>query len=226
MTTRQPVAGTTGETGVADEAKRQTEEVAEQAKRQTRDLAAQTREQVTQQAAGQQRRAASSVHDLADGLSQMADQAPSQSGLAADFARQAAEKLHAVGSHLDRREPGELIEDVRTFARERPGTFLAGAFVGGFVTGRVVRSLATAQLSSQPMENRRAPAPSGSGPTSSTYQDTGIPAGVGATAVGGGMSAGGRLAAEREVADVATPSPSKAAPSRDAGSGGRRQEGE
>ena len=90
MTTRQPFAGTTGETepqasqtaaearqaasGVADEAKRQTADVAEQAKRQTRDLVSQTREQVVQQAAGQQERAASGVHDLADGLSRMADQ--------------------------------------------------------------------------------------------------------------------------------------------------------
>jgi hypothetical protein len=224
-----------------DKAKRQTEDVAEQAKRQTRDLAAQTREQVIQQAAGQQGRAASSVHDLADGLSQMADQAPSQSGLAADLACQAAEKLHAVGSHLDRREPGELIEDVRTFARERPGTFLAGAFLGGFVTGRVVRSMAAAQLSPQRMEARRAPA--SAGPTSSTHQDTDIPVGVGATSAGGVTSAGGatsaggegyptrfedepgRLAAEREVADVATSPRSEAAPSRDAGSGGRQREG-
>ncbi|EIV91582.1 hypothetical protein FraQA3DRAFT_1043 [Frankia sp. QA3] len=131
---------------VASQAQRQAAEVAGEAKRQARDLVGETRGQISQQASDQQKRAASSVRQLADGLSRMAEQAPAEAGLAAELAHRAADTLHTVGGHLDSREPGELLDDVRSFARQRPGVFLTAALVGGFVTGRLVKS-ATARPS-------------------------------------------------------------------------------
>jgi len=60
-------------------------------------------------------------------------------GLAADVAREVAERARSLGSRLDGREPGELLEDVRDFARRRPGMFLLGALAAGMVAGRLVK---------------------------------------------------------------------------------------
>lgn len=136
---------------VVDEAQRQVRDVAGEAKRQARDLAGETRDQVTQQASEQQRRVASHVRDLADGLSRMAEQAPAEAGLASDLARMVSERLRTVGQHLENRQPTDLLEEVRSFARARPGAFLAGALVGGFVTGRLVRG-ATSRTPARPSE--------------------------------------------------------------------------
>lgn len=40
---------------------------------------------------------------------------------------------------LDEREPSELLDELRRFARRRPGAFLLGAFAAGAVAGRVAR---------------------------------------------------------------------------------------
>ncbi|OHV42857.1 hypothetical protein BBK14_31640 [Parafrankia soli] len=134
---------------VVDETQRQVRDVADEAKRQARDLVGETRDQVTQQASEQQQRVASNVRELADGLSRMAEQAPAEAGLAGDLARMASERLRAVGQHLENRQPADLLEDVRSFARAHPGVFLAGALVGGFVTGRLVRG-ATSRTPARP----------------------------------------------------------------------------
>ncbi|MEK8109106.1 phage holin family protein [Micromonospora sp. M12] len=42
---------------------------------------------------------------------------------------------------LDEREPGEVLDEVRTYARRNPGTFLAGAAVAGLLVGRLTRGL-------------------------------------------------------------------------------------
>src|SRR4051794_10016249 len=61
------------------------------------------------------------------------------SGLAADLVREVSGRATALSRHLDTREPGELLDDVRRFARQRPGTFLLGALAAGVVVGRLAR---------------------------------------------------------------------------------------
>ncbi len=61
------------------------------------------------------------------------------SGLAADVAHQVAERARSLSRHLDGREPSELLDDVRRFARQRPGTFLLGALAAGVIVGRLAR---------------------------------------------------------------------------------------
>jgi hypothetical protein len=50
-----------------------------------------------------------------------------------------------MASHLDGKEPSELLDDVRQFARRRPGTFLLGALAAGVVVGRLTRGAKAAQ---------------------------------------------------------------------------------
>ena len=74
-----------------------------------------------------------------------------QSGLATEMARQAADRIHGAASWLEQREPGDLLEGVRDFARRRPGTFLVGAAVAGLAAGRLTKGMtAAAQSGSQP----------------------------------------------------------------------------
>jgi vacuolar-type H+-ATPase subunit H len=126
----------------AETAKQQAGEVTNEAMSQARLLIDQTREQVTAQGTAQQERAASGLRTLADELSGMASGGEQQEGLATDLARQAAERVRSAADMLENRQPSELLDEVRSFARRRPGTFLLGAAAIGFLGGRLTRGLA------------------------------------------------------------------------------------
>ena len=129
----------------ASTAKDEARNVASAAAEQARNLAGETRQQVTEQLgeqAGTQRdRLVGTLRTLGDDLEQMAGQ-DATPGLAADLAREVAGRARTLSSHLDGREPGELLGDVRDFARRRPGTFLLGALAAGVVAGRLFRATA------------------------------------------------------------------------------------
>lgn len=138
------VASDAGEAGhrVADVAKEEgkavVEETAEQARRLADDVTAELREQ----AAVQQKRVAGGLHSAGAQLTQMADGA-SEPGYAADLVRQAGRRADDVARWLDARDPGSLVQEVKSFARRRPGAFLAIAVGAGVVVGRLTRALAT-----------------------------------------------------------------------------------
>jgi hypothetical protein len=117
--------------------------VAGEAKRQARDLIGEARGQVTEQARNGQHKATEGLRAVADELRQMADNSD-QSGPASDLARQAADKAADFAEWLNRREPGDLIEEVRGFARRRPGVFLVGAAFAGVLAGRLTRGVVDA----------------------------------------------------------------------------------
>jgi hypothetical protein len=56
-------------------------------------------------------------------------------------ARQAADRADRVADWLGEREPGDLVEEVRSLARRRPGAFLLGAALAGVVVGRLTRGV-------------------------------------------------------------------------------------
>jgi hypothetical protein len=125
---------------VAQSATDQARQVASETGRQARDLLGEAKGQVQQQASGQQHRAAQQLWAVADELSEMAAKG-GQSGLATQVAQEAAGRVRGVASWLDQREPGDLLDGVRDFARRHPGQFLAGAAVAGVVAGRLTRGL-------------------------------------------------------------------------------------
>ncbi|WKN49361.1 hypothetical protein [Nocardioides sp. Arc9.136] len=139
----QQAASTAAEEGrhVAGTAAGEAKQVAGQAAEQARNVVNDTLGQVTTQAQDQARtqrdRLVTTLSTLGDDLDGMAEQAPG--GLATDLTRQAAQQVRSFGSRLDGREPTELLDDVRRFARQRPGTFLLGALAAGVVAGRLVR---------------------------------------------------------------------------------------
>lgn len=112
--------------------------MAREARAQARDLLGQAREQVTDQARGAQNQAAEGLHSLAGELREMAD-GGERRGVASDLASEAADRLGDLAEWLGRREPGDLIDEVRKLARRRPGAFLIGAAAAGVLAGRLTR---------------------------------------------------------------------------------------
>jgi hypothetical protein len=125
---------------VAGTTKEQTQQVAQEAGRQAKDLLKQTQSELADQASAQQQRAAGNLHALGDELGSMADSSE-QNGVATDLIRQAAGRSHDLASWLDQREPGHVLDEIRNFARRRPGTFLALAVGAGLLAGRLTRGI-------------------------------------------------------------------------------------
>jgi len=79
---------------------------------------------------------------MADGTG---DGAP---GPARDLIQQASGKLEELGSWLQNREPAQLLDEVRAYARRKPGTFLLGAAIAGVVAGRLTSGVKAAHTGS------------------------------------------------------------------------------
>jgi hypothetical protein len=129
---------------VADTASDQAARVAREARVQARDLYGQARDQVTEQARSTQKNASEGLRSLAGELHEMAESGD-QHGPASDLAATAADRLGELADWLGRREPGELVEEVRKLARRRPGAFLVGAAAAGVLAGRLTRGTVDAK---------------------------------------------------------------------------------
>ena len=125
---------------VAGTAKDEAKQVVGEAKDQARHLWEQTRTEATDQAGTQQQRLASGLRSLGQELGEMAGRGE-QRGLASDLAGQASTRARDVADWLEQREPGDVLEEVRDFARRRPGAFLAAAAAIGLLGGRVTRGV-------------------------------------------------------------------------------------
>lgn len=165
---------------VADTAKQEARGVASEAKYQVRNLADRVGSEVRSQASTQQHRAAGGLRDVGSQFSEMAATSP-RTGVARDLVETVGSRADSVASWLDQREPQDLLEEVKRFARRRPGVFLAIAAGAGVVIGRLTRSLASSGDDSTP---------SGSTPTTGTaaprltngggsYADAAVPGAVG-----------------------------------------------
>ena len=125
---------------VAETAKTEAANVASEVKSNAKDLLSQARTDLTHQAGAQQQKVASGLRSISDELHAMA-RASDQPGVASDLVRQAADRSSSVASWLDGRDPGSLLDEVKSFARQRPGTFLLLAAGAGVLAGRLGRSL-------------------------------------------------------------------------------------
>jgi len=123
-----------------DQARSETAAVTDEARRQVSDLWSQARTQVADQAGTQQSRLAGGLTTAGDDLAQMAS-ASTSPGIAADVVREVGDRVSQAGRWLQDRGPEELLDEVRAFARRRPGTFLLVAAGAGIVLGRLGRGL-------------------------------------------------------------------------------------
>lgn len=126
---------------VAGTAQEQAGDVLHEATDQLKTLFDQLKGEFGGQSADQQKRLASGLSSLADELDGMS-RGGEQSGVASDLARQASTRARDAASWMQNREPGDVVEEVKRFARQRPGAFLAAAAVVGLVAGRMTRGIA------------------------------------------------------------------------------------
>ncbi|MEV0153845.1 hypothetical protein AB0H57_08910 [Micromonospora sp. NPDC050686] len=134
----QQAAHAGGQVGHA--AAEQGRQVAEQARQQARNLTGETTSQLHEQARTQQHRAADGLRGLGRELDTMADRG-GDNGMAGEAVRRVAMVADRTAGWLDEREPGEVMDDVRRYAGQHPGMFLAGAAVAGVLVGRLTRNL-------------------------------------------------------------------------------------
>lgn len=144
----QRVAGTTKEQAstVVDTTKQQVGAVTADLRDQTRQLTQEARDQLIDHASDQRDRAAANLRSIGDELREMAS-GSATSGLGAQLVRQGGDLSYRAADFLGEREPSQLLDEVRSLARRRPGAFLLGAVVAGVVVGRATRSVASAHKS-------------------------------------------------------------------------------
>jgi hypothetical protein len=166
-------AGTAADQGkhVAGVAQDEVKNVAAEAQNQLRGLLDEATTQVDEQSKAQKSRLADTVRTFGDDLESMRGEGQ-QDGVAAQVVQQVAGQARSLASHLDDRDPSELLDDVRRFARRRPGTFLLGAIAAGIVVGRVTRGAKAAQ--DQPSSGVVEPTLAGAGDARGPVVETGV----------------------------------------------------
>ena len=169
---------------VASTAKDQALDVAQEAQRQARDLFGEFRGQIQQQTQQQRDRLVQLLREFEDELTNMVDSGGG-SGTASEVVRQVADRLSGVRSYLERGT--NPMDDVRTFARRRPGAFLLLAASAGVLAGRATRGAAAARKQEQ--QGGRHAIDVRDGYTTSSYS-TGYSSGTSAGYAAGGAGLG------------------------------------
>jgi hypothetical protein len=153
---------------VASTAADQAKQVTQETRRQAQDLVQQGRQQLQEQARTGQQKAGQGLSEVAQQLRSMVDGDQTPSGPAADLVRQAGDKVEQLAGWLQDREPGDLVNEVRSFARRKPGVFLLGAAVAGVLAGRLTTGVVAAHKDSDPSTGQQPTGP-GQGYAAGTY---------------------------------------------------------
>jgi len=131
---------------VTTAATEQARAVAADAKQQARRLVDESRSQLRTQATEQTSKLAGSVREISQQLQGVSQGGTPPEGIVADIVEQAAGVTSRFAQQLESRSPEELLDDVKRFARRRPGLFLLGALGAGFAAGRVIRTVDTTSI--------------------------------------------------------------------------------
>lgn len=163
---------------VAGTAKAEAKSVAGEAKSQVKSLYAQGQRELKDQAGNQQQRVASGLRSASDQLDSMATN--SDSGVATDLVRNVGQRIGSAASWLENRDPKDVFDDVKDYARRHTAIFVGGALVLGVVAGRLTRSLVSNARDESSSDNTPDYAGfSGSGATSPSYTTDYTSAGTG-----------------------------------------------
>ncbi|MFG1922168.1 hypothetical protein [Cryptosporangium sp. NPDC048952] len=136
---------------VASTAGAEASHVASEAKAQATDLLRTTRDEVNTQVDTQRRRLVDALRTTGDEL----NSGDGQSALTSELSQRASTYARRFADYLDERGPDAVLNDVRSFARRKPGTFLLLAGAAGVVAGRVFRSVSAASSDSGTSQQTR-----------------------------------------------------------------------
>lgn len=122
--------------------------VVNDAKDELQNLYQQTRSELTDEAAKQQDRVATGLQAIGDDLNAMAAHSE-ENGLARELVRNTSQRVGDAATWLSAREPGDVLHEVKSFARRQPGVFIGAAAIAGVVAGRLTRALAASAKDDQ-----------------------------------------------------------------------------
>jgi cell division septum initiation protein DivIVA len=176
----QDVAGDAKEkaANVAGTAKEQAANVASEATDHAKQLYGQASENLKQQAGEQQKRAASGLKSLGEQLGRMAENDEEQ-GVASRVVRDLSGRASSAAGFLENRDPGSLLDEVKSFAAKRPGAFIAMAAGAGILAGRLTKAITTEVKHEKEADatgtgTTHTPGTTGTGTTGTTGTGTGV----------------------------------------------------
>jgi hypothetical protein len=132
---------------VASTAKEEAANVAGEAKQQAKSLLGTATSQLKDQASAQQGKLASSLRGYTDQLQGLGQGQPLEAGPLNDLVQQAANRGSDFVSWIENREPADLLDELRRYARRRPVMFLVLCGLAGVVAGRITRGAIAANTS-------------------------------------------------------------------------------
>ena len=140
---------------VMSEVSEQTTAVARTAKDQVAQLATQTRQELKSHSEQRSEQLAARFQTWAGQLKALAEGRVEDAGELRGLIGDAQQRLETYATSLRERGPEGVLQDVKRFARRRPGMFLLAAGATGFAIGRIVKA---GGVSSSQTEDQPAPA--------------------------------------------------------------------
>lgn len=117
-------------------------------------MASQAGEKLLDQAERQKAVGADFVGNMADAVRRAAGEFEDQAPQAAEYIRYAADQMNSVSESIRRRDMGQMVSDVQSFARRQPAAFLGLSLLAGFAAVRFLRSSAPGFTSGGGSDNR------------------------------------------------------------------------
>lgn len=108
-----------------------------------KDMASQAGEKLMDTAEEQKRAGADFMTGVAGAVRRAASEFDEQVPQAAQYIRSAADQMETMSDALRRRDIGQMLSDVQSFARRQPSAFLGASFLAGFAMVRFLRSSAS-----------------------------------------------------------------------------------
>jgi hypothetical protein len=161
---------TTAKDGVVDltgTVKEQVSTVTSDVADQGRTLLAGAKEQVASTADDQVSKVSGALGSLSDQLTALIEGRPEEAGQVRDLASRARREVEGLAGRIDQKGVDGVLDDVRRFARRRPGTFLLLAGAAGLGVGLVARGAKSSSTTTEPSLPPLppiAPAPQATGP--------------------------------------------------------------
>jgi hypothetical protein len=103
-------------------------------------MASKAGEKLMDTAEHQKQAGADFVTGMAGAVRRAAGEFEQQLPEAADYIRYAADQMETVSDSIRRRDVGQMVADVQSFARRQPTAFLGLSFLAGFAAIRLLRS--------------------------------------------------------------------------------------
>jgi hypothetical protein len=124
---------------VTDEAREQAAEVVSSATDQLGQVVGTARDELRNRASAEATNLGQRLGDIAEELRAMAQASVEHGGVAATAVCGVADQVDRGARRLSEGDLDTALDDLKRFARNRPGTFLLGAMGAGFAVGRLLR---------------------------------------------------------------------------------------